>query len=52
MLKAGTKIAYLSAVTPSDAQKEELMDSKDVVDFIMKPFDITRLAERIIDLTK
>jgi len=43
----GTKIAYLSVVRTSEAEKEDLMKSKNIVDFIQKPFDIKKLVERV-----
>ena len=42
-----TKIAYLSVVRTSEAEKEDLMGSKNIVDFIQKPFDINDLLQRI-----
>lgn len=41
------KIAYLSVVRTSEAEKEDLMKSKNIVDFIQKPFDINELLKRI-----
>jgi len=43
----GTKIAYLSVVRLGEAEKEDLMKSKNIVDFIQKPFDINKLVERV-----
>jgi len=43
----GTKIAYLSVVRLSEAEREELLKSKNIVDFIQKPFDIDDLAARV-----
>jgi len=43
----GTKISYLSVVRTSEAEKEDLMKSKNIVDFIQKPFDINELAKRV-----
>lgn len=43
----GTKIAYLSVVRISEAEKEDLMKSENIVDFIQKPFDINDLVERV-----
>jgi len=37
------KVAYLSVVRTSEAEKENLMKSKNTVDFIQKPFDIDKL---------
>ena len=41
------KIAYLSVVRTSEAEKEDLMKSKNIVDFIQKPFDINELLKRV-----
>ena len=41
------KIAYLSVVRTSEAEKEDLMKSKNIVDFIQKPFDINELIKRV-----
>ena len=41
------KIAYLSVVRTSEAEKEDLMKAKNIVDFIQKPFDIKDLVERV-----
>jgi DNA-binding response OmpR family regulator len=41
------KVAYLSVVRTSEAEKEDLMKSKNIVDFIQKPFDIKDLVARI-----
>jgi CheY-like chemotaxis protein len=46
------KIAYLSVVRTSEAEKEELLGQKNIVDFIQKPFDINDLLERVNKLTK
>ncbi len=43
----GVKIAYLSVVRTSEAEKEDLMKSKIVVDFIQKPFDIDTLLKKV-----
>ncbi len=42
-----TKIAYLSVVRVAEAEKEDLMKSKNIVDFIQKPFDVNTLLERV-----
>ena len=42
-----TKIAYLSVVRTSEAEKEDLLKSKNIVDFIQKPFDINDLLSRV-----
>jgi CheY-like chemotaxis protein len=41
------KVAYLSVVRTSEAEKEDLMKSKNIVDFIQKPFDINELIKRV-----
>lgn len=41
------KIAYLSVVRTSEAEKEDLMKSKNIVDFIQKPFDINDLVKTV-----
>ena len=43
----GTKVAYLSVVRTSEAEKEDLMKSKNIVDFIQKPFDIKELVKKV-----
>lgn len=45
--KIKTKIAFLSVVRTSEAEKEELMKSKNIKDFIQKPFDIDELVKRV-----
>ena len=42
-----TKIIYLTAVRVSEAEREELVTGKNVVDFIQKPFDVSDLLKRI-----
>ncbi|NPE26471.1 response regulator [Methanococcoides sp. SA1] len=44
---APTKVAYLSVVRTSEAEKESLMKSKNIVDFIQKPFDVEELIRRV-----
>lgn len=41
------RIAYLSVVRTSEAEKEDLMKNKNIVDFIQKPFDIAELLKRV-----
>ena len=41
------KIAYLSVVRTSEAEKEDLMKNKNIIDFIQKPFDINELIKRV-----
>ncbi len=45
------KIAYLSVVRTSEAEKEDLLWQKNVVDFIQKPFDIKELLAKVKKLT-
>jgi CheY-like chemotaxis protein len=42
-----TKIAYLTVVRVSEAEKEALLKKKNIVDFIPKPFDIDDLLKRV-----
>ena len=42
-----TKIAYLSVVRIYEAEKEELLGQKNIVDFIRKPFDINELLKKV-----
>ena len=42
-----TKIVYLSVVRTSEAEKEDLMKSKNIVGFIQKPFDINDLLTQV-----
>lgn len=48
----GARIAYLSVVRTSEAEKEELTKSKNIVDFIQKPFDVEDLLKRVKKLVK
>lgn len=41
------KVAYLSVVRTSEAEKEDLMKSKNIVDFMQKPFDIKNLLSMV-----
>lgn len=41
------KISYLSVVKVSDAEKEDLMESKNIVGFIQKPFDVDDLVKKV-----
>ena len=43
----GVKISYLSVVRTSEAEKEQLLKSSNIVDFIQKPFDIKDLIKRV-----
>lgn len=42
-----TKIAYISVVRMSDAERESLMQGGNIVDFIQKPFDVSELVKRL-----
>ncbi|MBU0536764.1 MAG: response regulator [Nanoarchaeota archaeon] len=46
------KIAYLSVVRTSEAEKEELLSPKNIVGFIQKPFDITELLAQVKNFLK
>ena len=50
--KLGSKVAYLSVVRTSEAEKEDLMKAKNIVDFIQKPFDIKDLVARVKKIVK
>jgi DNA-binding response OmpR family regulator len=41
------KIAFLSVVRTSEAEKRDLLRQKNIVDFIQKPFDVNDLIKRI-----
>jgi two-component system chemotaxis response regulator CheY len=41
------KIAYLSVVLISEAEKEDLMKSKNIVGIIQKPFKLAELIKRV-----
>jgi len=41
------RVAYLSVVRMSEAEREDLMKGSNIVDFIQKPFDVTELLKRI-----
>lgn len=49
--KIKTKVAYLSVVRISEAEKEDLLTSKNVVGFIQKPFDIGVLLKKVRELS-
>ena len=44
------KIAYLSAVKISNSDKENMMQQKNIIDFIPKPFERKELVSRIKEL--
>ncbi len=44
---SGIKIAYLSVVRVSEAETEQMLGQKNIVDFIQKPFDIKDLLARV-----
>jgi CheY-like chemotaxis protein len=44
------KIAYLSVVRTSEAEKEDLLGQANIVDFIQKPFDINELLAKVKEL--
>lgn len=43
----GIKIAYLTVVRTSEAEREDLVKGKNIVDFIQKPFEIRDLVRRV-----
>lgn len=48
----GVKIAYLTVVRVSEAEKEKLISNKNVVDYIQKPFDVDKLVKKVKKLVK
>lgn len=46
------KIAYLTVVRVSEAEKEKLIGTKNVVEYIQKPFDIDILVQKIKKILK
>jgi two-component system response regulator (stage 0 sporulation protein F) len=48
----GIKIAFISVVRTTDAEKEELMQSKNIVGYIQKPFEIDDLLKQVKKLLK
>ncbi|MFH1409113.1 MAG: response regulator [Nanoarchaeota archaeon] len=47
-----TKIAYLTVVRTSEAEKENLLGHANIVDFIQKPFDINEFLKRVEAILK
>ena len=45
--KIKEKVAFLSVVRTSEAERENLLKSGNIVDFIQKPFDIKDLVKRV-----
>jgi DNA-binding response OmpR family regulator len=45
------KIAYLSVVRTSEAEKKNLMKNKNIVDIIQKPFQLSELIKRVKKIT-
>ncbi|MFC1741692.1 response regulator transcription factor [Nanoarchaeota archaeon] len=43
----GFKVAYLTVVRTTEAEKENLLKSDNVVDFIQKPFDVDELLAKV-----
>jgi len=41
------KIAFLTVVRTGEAEKEDLLQGKNIVDFIQKPFDVNDLLKRV-----
>jgi len=50
--KMKAKIAFLSVVRVSEAEKENLLKSKNVVGFLEKPFNIDTLLKKVKKLTE
>jgi DNA-binding response OmpR family regulator len=46
------KVAFVSVVRVTEAEKEDLVKKGNIVDFIQKPFEINYLLERVKLLTK
>ena len=46
-LPKSIKIAYLSVVRTSEAEKDDLLKTGNIVDFIQKPFDINELVAKV-----
>lgn len=41
------KIAYMTAVRISEAEKEELFKNKNIIGYIQKPFDIDKMLNQV-----
>ncbi len=48
----GTNIVYLTAVKITEAEKEDLLKSKNIMGFIQKPFDLDNLLKEVKKYTK
>lgn len=48
----GLKVAYLSVVRATEAEKEDLLKSKNIVAFIQKPFNVDDLLNQVKKLVK
>lgn len=47
----GIKVAYLSVVRVSEAEKEDLTKSKNIIGFIEKPFETAVLRKKVNEFT-
>ena len=46
-LPKSIKIVYLSVVRTSEAEREDLLNVGNIVDFIQKPFDVNTLVQKV-----
>lgn len=46
----GLRISFLSVVRATEAEKERLLESDNVIGFIQKPFDVKNLVKRVGEL--
>jgi CheY-like chemotaxis protein len=44
------KIAYLSVVRTSEAEKEDLLKQKNIIGFLQKPFDVDEIIKKVAEL--